>query len=42
MGHPPQVGLAAIAAEGDEMIVAFGLVTLQAARHEVIVASNIL
>jgi hypothetical protein len=30
------------AAEGDEVIVAFGLVTLQTAGHEVIVSSGVL
>ena len=36
-----QVGETVVTTEGDEVIVAFGLVTFQTARHEVIVVSNV-
>ncbi len=37
-----QVRETAVATEGDEVVVTFGLVTLKTAWHEVIVTSNIL
>ena len=37
-----QVGETVVTTEGDEVVVAFGLVTFQTARHGVIVVSNVL
>jgi hypothetical protein len=36
-----QVGETVVTTEGDEVIVAFGLITFQTARHEVIVVSKV-
>ncbi len=37
-----QVGEATVTTEGDEVVVSFGVVTLEPARHEVIVTSDTL